>query len=56
MMNVTDGGTQVGLLRLAQYSGLSEPGVFMAVAFDLNDNASPYGAVHPRDKQVRNLR
>ena len=27
------------------------PNTFMAVAMDLPDNASPYGSIHPRDKQ-----
>ncbi|NXE16935.1 SIAE acetylesterase, partial [Lophotis ruficrista] len=28
------------------------PGAFMAVAMDLGDERSPYGSIHPRDKQT----
>ena len=27
------------------------PNTFMAVAMDLGDNTSPFGSIHPRDKQ-----
>lgn len=51
-MGVTDEGVTVGQMRLVQYVGLKEPGTFMAVTYDLNDDDSPYGPVHYRDKQV----
>jgi len=41
----------VGKIRLAQYSGLNQPRTFLALGYDLNDDASPFGAVHFRDKQ-----
>jgi len=53
--NVTVGGFPV--IRWAQtadYGYVPNPrmrNVFMAVAMDLGDPTSPYGSVHPRDKQ-----
>lgn len=43
-------------MRVAQYSGLREPGVFMTVSYDLNDDTSPFGPVHYRNKQDVGLR
>jgi len=39
------------LLRAAQAAALQLPKVGMATAIDLNDPASPQGAIHPRRKQ-----
>lgn len=36
---------------MAQYAGLSLPNVFFAVGYDLNDDSSPFGPVHFRNKQ-----
>ena len=53
--NVTVGGFPV--IRWAQtadYGYVPNPrmkNVFMAVAMDLGDPTSPYGSIHPRDKQ-----
>ena len=55
-MQVAEDGVQVGRLRMAQYAGLSVPSTFMAAAYDLNDDTSPYGPVHFRDKQDVGLR
>jgi len=49
--DITVDGVEVGKIRLAQYSGLMVPRTFLAVGYDLNDDASPFGAVHFRDKQ-----
>jgi hypothetical protein len=50
-MDITNNGTEVGRIRLAQYSALSLPKVFLAAGYDLNDDSSPYGPVHFRNKQ-----
>lgn len=51
-MDITNNGTEVGRIRLAQSEGArAVPQVFLAVGYDLNDDASPYGPVHFRDKQ-----
>ena len=51
-MDITNNGTEVGRIRLAQAQGArAVPQVFLAVGYDLNDDASPYGPVHFRDKQ-----
>ncbi len=50
-MDIVDNGTEVGRIRLAQASALGLPKVFLAAGYDLNDDASPYGPVHFRDKQ-----
>ena len=50
-MDITNNGTEVGRIRLEQYSALTLPKVFLAVGYDLNDDASPYGPVHFRGKQ-----
>ena len=53
--NTTDGGFQE--IRWAQTANMGYvpndrlKNVFMAVAMDLGDPTSPYGSVHPRDKQ-----
>ncbi|EWM26948.1 hypothetical protein Naga_100929g1 [Nannochloropsis gaditana] len=55
-MDITAQGVEVGSIRLAQYSGLTAPHTFMAAAYDLNDDASPFGAVHFRNKQEAGAR
>lgn len=40
-------GTEVGHMRLSQYSAFREPSVFMASSFDLGYG----GDIHPKDKQ-----
>ena len=50
-MDIANNGTEVGRIRLAQYAGLTQPRVFLAAGYDLNDDSSPYGPVHFRDKQ-----
>ncbi|TFJ82541.1 hypothetical protein NSK_006143 [Nannochloropsis salina CCMP1776] len=42
-----EGGTEVGHMRLSQYSAFTEPAVFMAPSFDLGYG----GDIHPKDKQ-----
>ena len=53
--NVTVGGFPVICwAQTADYGYVPNPrmkNVFMAVAMDLGDPTSPYGSIHPRDKQ-----
>jgi len=53
--NVTvDGFPVIRWAQTANYGYVPNPrmrNVFMAVAMDLGDPNSPYGSVHPRDKQ-----
>lgn len=50
-MDISENGTELGRIRLAQYAALALPEVFFAVGYDLNDDGSPFGAVHFRNKQ-----
>lgn len=53
--NVTvDGFPVIRWAQTADYGYVPNPhmkNVFMAVAMDLGDPTSPYGSIHPRDKQ-----
>jgi len=50
----TGGGgptSSIGYTRLAQEAALNVPNVYMATAIDLGDISSPFGNIHPRNKQ-----
>jgi sialate O-acetylesterase len=49
---MASGGTLVAELRTGQMAALELPMVGMASAVDLGDLHSPFGSVHPRNKQT----
>lgn len=49
---VSDDMNAEPLTRISQYFALRLPNVGLATAVDLGDKDSPFGSIHPRDKQA----